>query len=215
MVDFWYYHFGPYLFRTDTPQHIIDRLKIDGKKTKFKYNHELAGHLDHQYAYPTETRKWFTKEICEIMDTYLGGSMQFHGTGSPEVFPKLDLESLWVNYMKPGDFNPVHTHSFDYSFVIFLDVPSELEQEMDDFEGTAQKPGQIIFKYGQTQGYQNQWATTNLNMVPKTGDMYIFPAQLEHMVVPFKSDVTRISVSGNYRIANREEVSPNNPHWFA
>ena len=213
MINYWYYHWGPYLFKTQAPQHVIDRLKIDGKKTKFKFNHELAGNLDHQYAYPTETRNWFTKEICEIMDTYLKGSVEYHGTGSPELDPELELMSLWVNYMKPGDFNPVHTHSYDYSFVIFLDVPSELKQEMNNFEGTAQKPGQITFKYGQIQDYQNQWATTNLNLDHKPGDMYIFPAQLEHMVAPFKSDVTRISVSGNYSIVNKDKVSSTG--WFA
>ena len=84
---------------------------------------------------------------------------------------------------------------------------------MNNFEGTAQKPGQITFKYGQIQDYQNQWATTNLNLVPKTGDMYIFPAQLEHMVAPFKSDVTRISVSGNYSVVNKDKVSSTG--WFA
>ena len=30
-----------------------------------------------------------------------------------------------------------------------------------------------------------------------TGDLYIFPASLKHYVFPFKSPVTRVSVSGN------------------
>ena len=32
---------------------------------------------------------------------------------------------------------------------------------------------------------------------PETRDMFIFPAWLKHYVSPFKSDCTRISVSGN------------------
>ena len=33
---------------------------------------------------------------------------------------------------------------------------------------------------------------------PNTGDIFIFPAWLQHMVIPFKTpDVERISVSGN------------------
>ena len=36
-----------------------------------------------------------------------------------------------------------------------------------------------------------------MSEVPFTGDMFMFPAWLKHWVSPFKSDVTRISVSGN------------------
>ena len=37
-------------------------------------------------------------------------------------------------------------------------------------------------------------------VVPKTGDMYIFPASLRHSVYPFKGDSTRVSMSGNLYI---------------
>ena len=33
-------------------------------------------------------------------------------------------------------------------------------------------------------------------------DIYIFPELLQHTVVPYKSDVTRISVSGNLKATN-------------
>jgi hypothetical protein len=33
--------------------------------------------------------------------------------------------------------------------------------------------------------------------MPEENDMFIFPAWLKHWVAPYKSDVTRISVSGN------------------
>ena len=41
--------------------------------------------------------------------------------------------------MKAGDFNPLHTHGGDYSFVLFLDVPKQLEKEQEDFKGTSTK----------------------------------------------------------------------------
>jgi hypothetical protein len=40
-------------------------------------------------------------------------------------------------------------------------------------------------------------AISLVHQMPKEGDLYMFPAQLRHFVLPFKSDVTRISVSGN------------------
>ena len=38
---------------------------------------------------------------------------------------------------------------------------------------------------------------SNHSVFPEEGDMYIFPAWLKHWVYPFKTDCTRISVSGN------------------
>ena len=44
--------------------------------------------------------------------------------------------------------------------------------------------------------YQKQGETYQ-SFFPEEGDIFIFPAWLKHWVAPFKSDVTRISVSGN------------------
>ena len=107
--------------------------------------------------------------------------------------------------MKPGDFNPVHTHTGDYSFVIFLDVPKKLKEEQDKFEGTSTPPGCLMFEF--TQQANPKWAITGQSVSPETGDMIIFPALLQHWVVPFKSKCTRISVSGNLEILNRKNLS--------
>ena len=57
-----------------------------------------------------------------------------------------------------------------------------------------------------TQQARPGWATTGTSVAPKTGDFYMFPALLQHWVAPFKSKVTRISVSGNLRILNKDKL---------
>ena len=52
-----------------------------------------------------------------------------------------------------------------------------------------------MFEY--TQQARPRYATTGMVVYPEPGDMYIFPALLQHWVAPFKSDCTRISDSGN------------------
>ena len=42
-----------------------------------------------------------------------------------------------------------------------------------------------------------KFSLTQNSLFPEVGDCFVFPAFLEHWVYPFKSDVTRISVSGN------------------
>jgi hypothetical protein len=40
--------------------------------------------------------------------------------------------------MEAGDFNPVHTHGGDYSFVLFLDVPKQLKKNKKNIKAHQQ-----------------------------------------------------------------------------
>ena len=86
-----------------------------------------------------------------------------------------------------------------------------MQKEADEHEGKSPPPGCINFHF--THIGSDRWFNHGAHSVPETGDLLIFPAQLNHMVLPFKSDVTRISVSGNLHIANKKELSENNG-WF-
>lgn len=205
-VDYDHINWGPYVLRTKVPDYIIKKLKTEGKKAKQSYNHSLAGHLDNQFLYPPKVQQWFYSEIHSIIQAYRNGHCKFHGI--EELNVELQADDLWVNYMKAGDFNPMHTHGADYSFVLFLDVPKQLKKEQEEFKGTSARPGQLMFEY--TQQARPRWATTGTSISPDTGDFYMFPALLQHWVAPFKSKVTRISVSGNLRIMNKAKL----PHDY-
>ena len=195
--------FGPYVMKTKIPEDMRKRLLKDAKKDLKSYHKHLAGHLHTQLKYNDETTSWFYQESNFIWQCYREGWSNF--TGLPNESVELNAHDLWVNFMKPGDFNPVHTHGGDYSFVIFLDVPKKLIEEQDAFEGTSSKPGSLMFEF--TQQAKPKWAMTGQAIKPRTGDMLIFPALLQHWVVPFKSKCTRISVSGNLEIMNRQNLS--------
>jgi len=201
-IRYTHMNWGPFVLKTKLPDYIVKDLLIQGKKTKQSYNRSLAGHLDNQFLYPVEVQNWFYKEITPILQAYREGHCKYHGIENLNI--ELSFDDLWINYMKAGDFNPMHTHGGDYSFVIFLQVPDKLKQEMRDFEGTSAKPGMLMFEY--TQQAKPRWATTGTAIAPETGDMYIFPALLQHWVAPFKSKVERISVSGNIRIQNKDKL---------
>ena len=189
-------------FKTTLPNYILEKLKKEGIKAKHNYNHALAGHLNNQFLYPEPFQKWFYNEIHPIITAYRKGHCKYHGLEELDI--ELGTDDLWVNFMKAGDFNPLHTHGADYSFVVFVDVPKALEKEIKDFKGTSAGPGMLMFEYGLQA--RPKWATTGVIATPKTGDMYMFPALLQHWVAPFKSKVTRISVSGNLRILNKDKL---------
>ena len=54
-------------------------------------------------------------------------------------------------------------------------------------------PGGISWMYGQG----NRQCISVVHRMPATRDLFIFPASLEHWVFPFRSNVERVSVSGN------------------
>ena len=54
-------------------------------------------------------------------------------------------------------------------------------------------PGMIVFDYGIAMPF----SINVFSKLPEVGDLFIFPAWLTHYVHAFKSDVERISVSGN------------------
>lgn len=201
-VKYTYMNWGPFVLKTKLPDYIIKELLIQGKKAKQSYNKSLAGHLKDQFLYPINVQNWFYKEITPILQAYREGHCKYHGVENLNV--ELSFDDLWVNYMKAGDFNPMHTHGGEYSFVIFLQVPDKLKQEMKDFEGTSVKPGMLMFEF--TQQAKPRWSTTGSAIAPETGDFYMFPALLQHWVAPFKSKIERISVSGNIRIANKDKL---------
>lgn len=154
----------------------------------------LAGHFKTEYYFTKDDKKYFVEQTRLNWDNYIKKAREYYDKDIGENGLKLD--SLWVNFMSPGDFNPVHTHTGDLSFVIFLDVPKELEIENEEEKNNDKfgGPAAITFMWGETSG--NQCITQNTRL-PKTGDFYIFPASTRHMVYPYKSNVNRISMSGN------------------
>ena len=196
-------NFGPYVMKTQLPNYIVKKLLTEGKKAKVSYNYNLAGHLNNQFLYPVSVQNWFYNEIGPVISAYRKGHCHYHGIDEKPL--DLQADDLWINFMEAGDFNPLHTHGADYSFVFFLDVPKQLIKEAELFKGTSAEPGTLMFEY--TQQARPKWSTTGVGIFPKTGEFYMFPALLAHWVVPFKSKVTRISVSGNIRIKNREKLS--------
>ena len=203
-VKYGHLNWGPYVMHTKIPDYIVKRLLKDGDKLRKadSYNHKLAGHLKNQFLYKVETQNWFYREISPILEAYRSGHCKYHGIKNLRV--ELQFDDLWVNYMQPGDFNPLHTHGGAYSFVLFLDVPKKLMKEQEEFEGTSAKPGMLMFEY--TQQAKPRWATTGTAIKPETGDLFMFPALLQHWVAPYKTKVTRISVSGNMQIKNRDQL---------
>lgn len=170
-----------------------------GRKASTSHHKNLAGHFKDEKLFSDEDRQWFVDNYSDYFIPYWQllqtrtNPTYYYGM---DPFKKIWLSNLWINFMKQGDFNPPHRHDGDFSFVLYLQVPKEIQEENKIFEGRGTGPGTISFLYGE----DKKGIKTSHGIDPYENHMYIFQAGLTHCVPPFKSDVERISVSGNWFI---------------
>jgi len=190
-----YYYWGPYLFHSKITSDESQMLLEEGKKCRKKsHDHRthLAGHLSEEYRL-TNTEgvfAWLKKYLKAYADGY-----DYWRAGRHNL-PRINTSAfsgIWINYMKSNDFQPPHDHDGDLSFVIYAEVPQEISKENKTYKGKGVGPGGIAWTYGEG----NTQYISQVNAMPQTGDLFIFPASLKHWVFPFRSEVERISVSGN------------------
>jgi len=196
-ITYEFYHWGPLVCRYETPLELGEKLTALGRKRQENdWRAELAGHLDHEYGFKDKDLDLFLKWYGKYFDSYSQAYKERFGTNHGG----LELTSLWINFMKAGDFNPPHMHTQHISFVLYTSDTSGLDEEVEAFSGTGPPPGSIIFTYGENSyHYAPEWNIRNHYRNPKAGDLYIFPALLRHWVAPFKTDIERVSVSGNFK----------------
>ena len=187
------FNWGPCVVKLKIKDEFKKLLLDEAKNNTQDYRGKLAGILDHETGYNAESKK----KILPMLSSYLGvydQAYQRYVNKPYDRMPEYLLSALWINHQKPNEFNPPHDHDGALSFVIYLDIPEELKKEHAEYKGKSCGPGGIQFIYGN--GPRD--AITYMSFMPEEGDMYIFPAWLKHWVAPYKSDCTRVSVSGNF-----------------
>lgn len=184
---------GPCVAKMKITDSFYDLLVKEAEASKVEelnYQHRLAGVI----------KKEFKFRNLEILMPYMGDLVRLYdgiwdkwrNAEKPSAHKYL-VKSMWVNFQGPGEFNPPHDHSDELSFVIYLKVPPEIKKENSEFKGKSSGPGGVTFLYGEG----DRQAITYQAHFPEEKDIFIFPAWLKHFVMPFKSDVERVSVSGN------------------
>ncbi len=198
----------------DVPKNVLDYL-INEPDKKSKANYQLAGHIKKEFNYtniPEFIKNFFvlsindfnSKQVKDLLFKYsiLNKNCQFN------------LDSLWVNYQKKHEFNPLHTHSGIFSFIVFLKIPYDLNKELRVFDYTNKvtSKGKLL----EAEDSNNRTSKLTFVVIDRLGDlnehlvsvdksfegkMLMFPAKLPHQVYPFyTSNGYRITVSGNINL---------------
>ena len=126
----------------------------------------------HQHNYVSEDiLKWF----YSVFDHYL----KWNKTREYNM----NINSIWVNEMKAGDYNPVHIHQGSIftglSSVMILKLPKDFGPELTRPDQPMNGQLQIMGSAG------GQFVTADYSPQMKIGDFYVFPYDVRHVVYPF------------------------------
>ena len=143
--------------------------------------------------YIKKNKNLLDKFVLDMRDIY---DRNYPGLDDIKILTKglpLKVNPCWYNLQTKHQFVPNHTHDGIYSFVIWMKIPYEYEEEEPNGQGLTSC---FEFTYVNTTGNIR-------NHVYKLGKKYegtmlMFPSKLQHCVYPFfTSNDNRISISGN------------------
>ena len=180
------------------PNVIFNFLKEDLKleeNNKVRYNEKLAGNIDKELLI-TNLNENVEKYLCEKAKEFYIWESNLN-----EEKINLVINDLWVNYQKKYEFNPIHDHGGNVSFVCWVQIPYNLKDELNlDNCKNSNSSCKSLFSFLYTNPFGK--IVTDLLMIDKDweGTIIFFNSKLKHTVYPFfTSDEYRISVSGNFR----------------
>jgi hypothetical protein len=166
-----------------------------------KYNKELAGNLEKEYS----THK--SQEILKPDLISLANEFHKHSAEN-EHYPQWDIKDLWINFQKKYEHNPLHNHTGVLSFVLWVQIPYHLKDELSHPNCiNSNTPSNSLFEFVCTD-FMGRIVQNRIE-VDKSyeGTMIMFPSSLNHMVHPFyTSDEYRISISGNLVVAPPKNI---------
>ena len=187
-----------------------------GEKRGTDIKHTLAGNISTSFAIDDKDN-YFTTEVlfplCNLYDNRVPDTTKHLLDVSPAVDENeksihalkhsLFLERFWANYQYKHEFNPTHNHSGAFSFVIWMKIPYDSEEQrkekfLDGMDENAKRAGNFYFEFVNMFGTITE---TVYQMNPNMeGTMLFFPSKLRHGVHPFYScDEKRVSISGNLK----------------
>ena len=195
--------FGPSVLKTTIPQNIIEELNkyVDGvvknskKSEELDFGKSLAGNVKQEFRLETDfinESGWgnLLMQEAKIWIAKLNEGPLINKAG--KTINKFNILESWIVRQFENEYNPAHYHLGHISGVGYLKVPDDIGATIQ--KDKANQNGNLHLIHGSKQFLSN----VVLDIKPKVGDLYLFPAYLVHTVYPFKNkELERRSISFN------------------
>ena len=171
----------------------------NAKNNNINFNKKLAGNISSSLKI-IDSKGVLNQLLTDLAKTYQNKyGPPYHSLNANKNY-SINLDSLWVNFQKKGEFNPPHNHTGAYSFVIWMKIPTNYKEQKElaiaKNSSSDLKISNFSFLYNDISGKLRE------HIYPmsknREGEILFFPSLLTHQVYPFyKDDNERISIAGN------------------
>ena len=186
--------FGPSIGRSKVSKKFIEKLNdefdLKVKNNLKDYSSQLASQIKNEVKFNnTFVNKYFSKEIKRNIKVFLKNE-------KIKNVKEIKILNFWVVRQFKGEYNPIHYHNGDLSGVGYIKLPKSMTKNRFVKNKKTQTNGTIDFVNGQ----KNFLSKSIFNVIPKIGDLIIFPNYLMHTAYPFNVGGERRSFSFNAKI---------------
>lgn len=206
--------FSPAIMETTVPKEFVDIINSTGdeilsskeKSIEWDYSNNLVGKVNKEIQIPIHSDKdrdlviRVMRQGCLDYLKYIiskNKADNWYKLAGGDVTPAIDniaITSSWIVSQYAGEYNPYHSHSGDFSAVVYLKLPPKMQEEIEnELKDHAPSNGLIEFIHGEDCAMRHN----NVKFVPEVGKMLMFPSYLKHFVYPFYSEGERRSMSFN------------------
>ena len=186
--------FGPSIGKTKISKRFITKLNEEfDKKSNYRkidYSSKLASQIKNEVKISNKfIKKYLFKELTINIKKFLANEQI-------KNIKEVKILNLWVVRQFKGEYNPIHYHNGDLSGVGYLTLPKNMTKNNLVKNKKLKTNGTIDFINGQKAFLSN----SIYNLIPKIGDLIIFPNYLMHTAYPFNINGERRSFSFNVKI---------------
>tara|TARA_R110002012_G_scaffold316668_1_gene531894 strand:- start:149 stop:814 length:666 start_codon:yes stop_codon:yes gene_type:complete len=164
----------------------LNELYETQKKHLPNANKQLSGKIPDEvslfYAGPTNKKMHTHSYVSQDILKWFYGTFNHYLKWNNTQQYDMKINSIWVNEMKAGDYNPIHIHQggiyTGLSSVMILKLPKDMGPEIARPDQPMNGQLQIL---GSASG---QFVTSDYSPQMKIGDFYVFPYDVRHVVYP-------------------------------
>ena len=190
--------FGPTIGRTRISNRFFKCLNNEfnekSKSKKIDYSSKLASQIRNEVKLNRVfINKYLSKEIKAHVKFFLKKE-------KIKQIKEIKILNLWVVRQFKGEYNPIHYHEGDLSGVGYIKLPKGMTNNKMVRNKSIKTNGTIDFVNGQ----KNFLSKSIYNVIPKIGELILFPNYLMHTAYPFNIAGERRSFSFNIKITYKK-----------
>ena len=197
------------VFKTTLPPDVLQTMieisdQIIADKDANSHGEYLAGQIDtellvdHNLLEQTGTMGFFLGAVRQFIITCKCNMMPGFEQAIQKEEWLIQMLTMWIVSQQPNEYNPLHIHTeCTISSVMYLKVPKVLPSKK---EHRPNDDGSILFATNASRDVD--FSVPNTVIHPQVGDFFIFGAQQQHAVYPYRcaegqKETERRSISFN------------------